>query len=191
MASNVFAIVLAAGSASRFGSTKQLTRLNGVSLVARAVMTANEVCADNTVVIVGHDAGAVSEEISASRGFVIVNDHHADGLGSSLACAVAAVRHVASAVVVMLADQPGVTRQHIEALVNAWSGDDHAIVATAFADTEGPPVLFPAACFDELQGLKGDSGGKHLFKDSQFQVTTIAFEPAALDIDTPADLKRI
>jgi molybdenum cofactor cytidylyltransferase len=191
MASNVFAIVLAAGSASRFGSTKQLVELEGLSLVARAVKTANEVVADRTVVVVGHDAGAVARELQSTEGFVIVNDRYAEGLGTSLSRAVTTIRHVASAVVVLLADQPGINSKHLQDLISAWNGDEHQIVATAFSETQGPPVLFPAACFDDLQGLKGDAGGKHLFSDSRFQLTTIAFEPAALDVDTPADLTQI
>jgi molybdenum cofactor cytidylyltransferase len=191
MTSEVYAAVLAAGSASRFGSTKQLAELNGASLVARAVETANNVCADKTVVVVGHDAGAVTGELQSTAGFVIVNDHHAEGLGTSLARAVTAVSHVASAIIVLLADQPGITSQHLNNLIDAWSGDGRDIVATAFADTQGPPVLFPSGCFDDLQGLQGDAGGKHLFNDSRFQLTTIAFEPAALDIDTPEDLRQI
>jgi molybdenum cofactor cytidylyltransferase len=191
MTSNVFAIVLAAGSASRFGSTKQLAEFEGLSLVARAVKTANEAVANRTVVVVGHDAGAVATELQSTEGFMIVNDRHAEGLGTSLSRAVAAVRHVASAIVVLLADQPRIDSQHLQELISAWNGDEHQIVATAFSATQGPPVLFPAACFDDLQGLKGDAGGKHLFGDARFQMTTVAFEPAALDIDTPADLTQI
>lgn len=191
MTSSVFVIVLAAGSASRFGSTKQLAELEGLSLVARAVKTANDVVAGRTLVVVGHDAGAVIRELQSTEGFVIVNDRYAEGLGTSLSRAISAIRHVASAVVVLLADQPGINSKHLQDLISAWNGDEHQIVATAFSGTQGPPVLFPAACFDDLQGLEGDAGGKHLFSDSRFQLTTIAFESAALDVDTPADLTQI
>jgi molybdenum cofactor cytidylyltransferase len=191
MVTNVFALVLAAGSSSRFGSTKQLTELNGISLITRAVRTANDVCGDNSVVVIGHDAAAVANEISTMQGFVIVNDHYSEGLGTSLARGVAAIRHVASAVVVMLADQPGITTRHVADLVNKWNGDSNQIVATTFADTNGPPVLFPAGCFEDLQALRGDAGGKHLFDDPRFELMTVAFEAAAVDIDRPADLKQI
>jgi molybdenum cofactor cytidylyltransferase len=159
--------------------------------VARAVRTANKVVADRTVVVVGHDAGAVACELRSTEGFIVVNDRYAEGLGTSLSRAVSAVRHVASAVVVLLADQPGINAKYLQDLVGAWNGDEHQIVATAFSGTQGPPVLFPAACFDDLQRLEGDAGGKHLFDDARFQLTTIPFEPAALDVDTPADLTQI
>jgi molybdenum cofactor cytidylyltransferase len=125
------------------------------------------------------------------RGFLIVNDNYCDGLGTSIARAVRSVQHVAQAVVVLLADQPMITADHVQALCDAWSGAEDEIVATAYANTTGAPVLFPRACFDELAALQGDAGGRHLLNDQKFQVKRVVFEPAAVDVDTPADLERL
>lgn len=191
MDKRTYAVVLAAGSATRYGSTKQLAEIDGTSLVARAVQTANAACAGRSVVVLGHDAPRVAGALRPADGFAVVNDRYEDGLGTSLARAVASVRHVAGAVVVMLADQPGVSAQHIRNLQQAWGGQQDEIVATAFGGTLGPPVLFASGCFDELQKLAGDAGGKHLFDDERFRLATIAFEPASLDVDTPDDLRQI
>jgi len=182
--------VLAAGSASRFGSTKQLAEIDGVTLVQRASAMATEACGANTALVVGHDWQAVAQACSPMQGFLIVNDNHADGLGASLAQAVQSVRHVAHAIVVLLADQAMIRAQHVQALSDTWSGASDEIVATAYADTIGAPVLFPRTCFDELAALQGDAGGRHLLKDSRFVVKTVIFEPAAVDIDTLDDLRR-
>ena len=187
----VYAIVLAAGSASRYGSTKQLAELGGQSLVARAVATADDACDGRTVAVLGHDAAEIAVELRESAGFIVINEHFEDGLGASIASAIRAIRHVASAVVVMLADQPGITADHLSELLDAWDGDENSIVGTAFGETQGPPALFAAACFDELEALEGDSGGKHLFSDERFKLQTIRFEAAAVNIDTPADLTSL
>lgn len=189
MTPNVYAVILAAGSASRFGSTKQLAEVHGVSLVARATATANSACADKTVVVVGHDAGAVIEELQGTQGFVIVNDSYSEGLGTSLARAATTISHVASAVIVMLADQPDISSKHLEDLIGAWNDGDFDIVTTTFSATQGPPVLFSSTCFDDLRQLSGDAGGKHLFGDSRFDLATVVFEPAAIDVDTEEDLE--
>lgn len=187
----MFAIVLAAGSASRFGSSKQLAMINGTPLVQRAALVAAEVCGDNTVLVTGHNRQAVSEACNPLRGFLVANENYADGLGTSLAQAVQSVRHTAQAIIVLLADQAMVTSQHVQALCNAWTGTDNEIVATAYANTTGAPVLFPHGCFDDLAALQGDSGGRHLLADERFEVKTVVFEPAAIDIDTPDDLLRL
>ena len=188
---SVLAIVLAAGSATRFGATKQLAEIDGKSLVMRAIEIANDVCQDRCVLVVGHNHQAVSAACRFAPGFMVVNEDYAAGLGTSLALAVKSIRHVASAVIVLLADQPRVTAQHVRALADAWDGSNDGIVATSFAGTQGPPVLFPAGCFDELAGLTGDRGGRHLFDDQRFRLSTVVFEPASIDIDTPEDLTQI
>ena len=187
----VFAIVLAAGCSSRFGATKQLAEIDGVPLVRHSIDVAASACGENTVLVVGHDWQAVSAACAGAPGFLVVNDNYREGLGTSLALAVRSVRHTAPAVIVLLADQALISADHIRALSNGWSGKSDEIVATSYAGTTGTPVLFPRDCFKELVKLKGDAGGRHLLDDARFDVKTIEFEPAAIDIDTPADLKKL
>ena len=188
---DVCALVLAAGSASRFGATKQLAELDGVPLVTRATVTAAAVCDNRVVLVVGHDWQAVAEAGLPDRGFLVHNDRYADGLGSSISQGARSLRHAAGAVLVLLADQPLVTAEHLRAVVAAWSGAGDEIVATEFDGSSGPPVLFARECFDDLANLTGDSGGKHLLSDKRFRTRMIRFDPAGVDIDESEDLKRI
>lgn len=187
----VFALVLAAGSSSRFGRTKQLEKVDGVPLVKRAVDTAAAVCGDRFALVTGHDWQSVRDAGLGKAGFLLRNENYADGLGTSLALGARAVRHAADAILVLLADQPLVRADHVRSLIDAWSGEGDEIVATTYDATAGPPVLFPRDCFDDLANLEGDSGGKHLFSDTRFRTTQIAFAPAAIDIDTPDDLEKL
>lgn len=190
-AANIFAIVLAAGNASRFGATKQLAEIDGNPLVKRAVKIANDVCQGKTLLVVGHDWRAVARCCDPYEGFLLFNEDYASGIGSSIAAAVRAVRHTAEAVIVLLADQVMVASDHVQSLCDAWSGAENEIVATAYAGTTGAPVLFPRACFDELTALSGDSGGRHLLSDTRYRVHEVRCEAAAVDIDTPGDLTQI
>jgi len=186
--SDIVALVLAAGSARRFGSSKQLAEFDGMPLARRALEVAADVFGDRTMLVVGHDWQAVSQSCSPLPGFLLMNDCHERGLGSSIACATRSVRHAAQAVIVILADQPLVTAEHLRNLRDSWSGADDEIVATGFGNTAGAPVLFPGSCFDDLAQLQGDKGGQHLLSDKRFTVRKVVFEPAAVDIDTRAAL---
>ena len=187
----VIAIVLAAGSSSRFGATKQLAEIDGVPLVRRAVDAAHASRAAATVVVVGHDWQAVSAAVGPGAGFTVRNDSFEDGMGSSLSLAVRASRHAADAIVVLLADQPLVTAAHIDTLIDSWSGAANEIVATAFNDTSGAPALFAEGCFDDLAQLSGDTGARALLQDSRFTVRSLALAEAAIDVDVPADLNPL
>jgi molybdenum cofactor cytidylyltransferase len=188
---SVFAIMLAAGAASRFGSTKQLAKLHGVPLVRHACMLANSCCQARSVLVAGHDWRAVADACAPLPGYLIVNDNYASGIASSIALAVTAVRHAAHAVLVLLADQPMISVTHLQALMAAWSGDEQEIVATSYAGVSGAPALFARGCFDSLAALRGDQGARALFGDARFTVREIAYEAAAIDIDTVDDLLRL
>jgi molybdenum cofactor cytidylyltransferase len=187
---NVFAIVLAAGTASRFGRTKQIEIVEGNTLVGHAMNVAREVCGIRTVLVVGHDSGPVIQA-AGEPAYLVVNDDYEDGIGGSIATAVRAIAHVADAVLVTLADQPLITAAHLDSLIDAWSGAREEIVATSFADALGPPVLFPPNAFGKLSKLSGDVGARSLLGDEAFSVTTIDFADAAIDVDTPEDLARL
>jgi CTP:molybdopterin cytidylyltransferase MocA len=107
------------------------------------------------------------------------------------------VGHESAAVVAAAGDAPQYLvvndryEEHLRALIDTWSGADSEIVATAFSGTLGPPVLFPRGAFAALSGLSGDKGAKSVLQDPRFDVRTIPFEDAAIDIDTPGDLERI
>ena len=187
----IFAVVLAAGSASRYGSTKQLADLDGEPLVRHAAKLARQVCADRTLLVVGHDAIDVTNAADGECEFVAVNDHYGRGLGSSLGLAARVLRGPADALLLLLADQPAITAAHLDALISRWDGEPDQIVATAYSGTFGAPALLPEGCFDRLAGLSADRGARVLFDDPAYRLESVAFEAAAADIDTPADLARL
>jgi CTP:molybdopterin cytidylyltransferase MocA len=187
----VFAVVFAAGTASRFGATKQLARYQGAALVRRATRLATEICGERTALIVGHDWQAVYEACAPLDGFLIINEAYADGLGTSIARAIKSLEHVADAVIIILADQPLITVEHLQALLDCYTGAPDQIVATQFSGTLGPPCLYSRGCFTDLAELDKDSGGRHLLRDRRFQINSVPFEPARVDIDRPSDLDAI
>lgn len=189
--SQVWAVLLAAGGATRFGANKLLADFRGQPLARHAVRLATEVCGNRSILVTGHEWQAVTAACRPCPGFFIVNDAYTEGLGTSLALGIRTVQHAAGAVIVLLADQPLVTASHLRALIERWSGDDREIVASAYANTAGVPALFAAGCFDQLCSLQGDSGAQGLLQDAGCSLQTIEFADAATDIDTPDDLLRI
>ena len=189
--SAIFAVVLAAGSSTRFGRTKQLEQFEGVSLAAGAVRKAESVCGAQSVLVTGKDWQKVADTCAPLAGYFVINTDYEQGLTSSIACGVRAVAERADAILLMLADLPLVTTEHLTNLVNAWAESPRTIVASAFEDTLGPPIVFPKSDFDALMQLSGDRGARPIIDANKERVQAIACEEAAFDIDSPEDLAGI
>ena len=187
----LFAIVLAAGSSSRFGSAKQLQDYRGKPLARHTVCLAEAACGDRSILVLGHEWRDVLSAGGPLRGFFVTNDNYRSGIASSIVHGVAAIEHIADAVLLLLADQPLVTDDHLHALIAKWHQSTTAIVASNYAGTLGPPVIFPARCFADLQALQGDCGARRVIASDSQRVHSLQFEDAAFDIDSPDDLEAI
>ena len=187
---SVFAVVLAAGQSSRFGKTKQLENYQGVPLVSRSVRLGEAVCGSNTVLVAGNDWQRVTDICAPLAGFFVVNPRFADGLASSIGCGIRGAAEVADAVMLLLADQPLITSAHLQVLLDTWQLSRESIVASAYAGTTGPPVIFPRRDFADLIRLSGDRGARSMIDANRERVKVIVFEPAALYIGRQSDLER-
>jgi molybdenum cofactor cytidylyltransferase len=187
----LFAIVLAAGLSTRFGSPKQLAPFGGMPLVTRAVRLAESVCGSRSVLVAGHEWQSVVTACEPLEGFFVNNTRHRAGMGTSIACGVRSVINAADAVFLLLADQPRMKKAHLQRLEAAWLESPMSIVATAFAGTFGPPVLFPAQDFNDLIALRGDSGAREILLRAGHRVRCVASEDACADIDDEQDLERL
>jgi len=188
---STFAIILAAGESKRFGSTKQLADYGGESLVLRAVRLAEEVCGDRSVLVAGSDWQRVVAACRPQRGFFVRNDKYASGMSSSIACGIGSVTHTATAVLLMMADQPLVTAAHLNSLIGEWRKAPGDIVVSEYSGIQGPPVIFPAQSFERLMKLEGDRGARSLLIDSDYSITGLEFSAGAVDIDTAEDLAKL
>ncbi|MCB1843662.1 MAG: nucleotidyltransferase family protein, partial [Halioglobus sp.] len=125
------------------------------------------------------------------RGFLVHNDRYTEGMSTSLAAAINALSDVADAVLLMLADQPLVDRHHLANLRNKWLQQPDRIVASRYGGTLGVPAILPSSQFAGLLALRGDQGARSLIAAAKDMALSVDFEPAAVDIDEPADVARI
>ncbi len=186
---HLFAVVLAAGSAKRFGSSKQLAPFAGEPMVRRAVRCAERICGARTLIVLGKDWRRVHEACAPLRGFLIRNEAHETGMAGSIAAGVRATAGAADAVLLMLCDQPLVTEDNLRDLVNAWGQSKTTIACSVHDGVAGPPAVFPARYFAELMALEGDRGARGLLDKYAAHVNKVPC--AAADIDTPEDLHAL
>lgn len=187
----LFAVVLAAGAARRYGGVKQLAPFRGLPLVAHALRAAEQLCGPRTVLVTGHAGREVRAACEPLAGFFVHNDAYADGMGGSIACGIAAVAGAADGALLLLADQPLVDHRHLARLAGYWRAAPGRAVASRYAGIVGVPAIFPASDFAALERLEGDVGARAVLAAHGGELTTVACEAAASDVDRPADLEAI
>jgi molybdenum cofactor cytidylyltransferase len=185
----VAAILLAAGSASRFGSDKLLHLLpHGVPIAVQSARHLKAVFPTDIYAVIRPDAEPLARLLRAEGCEIAVCKDAAEGMGASLACAVQAAGP-AGAYVVALADMPFIRPSSIEAVRDALL-QGAALAAPYFRARRGHPVGISSRFGDSLARLRGDEGAKQLLAQHASEIVKIPVgDPAVLrDIDTPGDL---
>ncbi len=189
----VAAIVLAAGRSSRMGAHKLLLPLGGRPLVAHAVRAACESRASPVIVVLGHEAERVRAALPAGSYTVVENPGYAAGMASSLRAGLAAVPESCAGALVVLGDQPLVSPELLNRLIDAALRSPERIVAASYDGRRGNPVCFPRRYFAELAAINGDEGGRSVLLRHPDALLTVECGDLApdLDADTPEDYARI
>jgi molybdenum cofactor cytidylyltransferase len=179
--------ILAAGGSRRMGRPKLALLFRGRPLIVCAAETALAAGIGPVVVIVGGDAEAYVPLLAGLPLRVVMNESWKEGMASSLRAAVTAAREAgAMRLLVMLADQPGVTSSHLQVLAR----EESAVAATGYDFGAGPPALFAEELWDALEALRGDEGARSVLR----AIAGVSLVPASSpseDIDAPDDYRRL
>jgi molybdenum cofactor cytidylyltransferase len=190
----VTAVVLAAGSASRFGSVKLLAPL-GDRPVLQHTLDAVAAAGQGDVVVVLGDASAEVEAAIAWRGERrLVNPSPEAGLSGSVRIGIEAAAEdpACEAALVVLGDQPAVRPGVLRSVVVAGEARPEPFVRARYAHDGAPnPVLVKREAFAEAAALTGDRGLGPLLAADPSRVHAVDAPGANPDVDTPADLAAL
>jgi molybdenum cofactor cytidylyltransferase len=188
----IAAIVLAAGQSRRAGAiNKLLVEIDGAPMVARVLETVRAAEVDPVIVVLGHEPDRVRGALAGHDVTLVENPDYANGLSTSLGRGIAALPREVDGVVVCLGDMPDVKTSHIERLIEAFGpAEGRDICVPTFNGKRGNPVLWARRYFDEIAGVAGDVGARHLIGEYADSVSEVAMSDGGvlLDLDTPEAL---
>ncbi len=187
-------LILAAGSSTRLGQSKQLLKIQGVPLLRKTVLTALATASHSVTVVLGHNFKQHKEVIQDLNISILHHREWRKGMGSSIKAGVSHILKThadAQAIVILVCDQPYLTAEHLKALIATHGTSGASIIASNYASTTGVPALFDKSMFTELLELKDDQGAKKIMEKHAGRIIEIEFAPGEIDIDTPSDYARL
>ncbi|WP_250034377.1 nucleotidyltransferase family protein [Paractinoplanes maris] len=182
----VTGLVLAAGGSLRLGEAKQLLPYRGRTLLDATLDVARSCGFDQLLVTLGGSASDVRERVDLTGCTVIENPAYSSGCGSSVSSAIPSV--AGDTLVLLLGDQPGVTRADVLFLLAAPT----PLAVCRYDDGLGHPFLFRRATFAGLSDLHGDKAVWKMLHSGAHPVTEVPVDgPVPIDVDTRDDYERL
>jgi molybdenum cofactor cytidylyltransferase len=183
-------VILAAGESSRMGQPKQNLIFKDNTLLENAVKTGLQTTCRPVIVVIGANADKITRALHVTT---LYNKDWKEGIASSIGKAMVEITNNLSvdSVIIMLCDQPFVSTALLNSLISKQTETEKPIVACAYKDAMGVPVLFGRTFFAELLILQGQEGAKTILKNHPDDIVLIPFEQGNIDIDTPEDYERL
>ncbi|HEV2685357.1 MAG TPA: nucleotidyltransferase family protein [Actinomycetota bacterium] len=184
----IVGILLAAGSATRFGGDKLLAPLPDGYPVGVVAFKNLAAAVDAVIAVVRPGDERLATALAACGARLTACARASEGMGTSLAWGVRAAP-VASGWLVALADMPWIRPASAARVVGALRSGA-GIAAPSWRDSRGHPVGFASSFYPDLITLSGDEGAKTILARNPITLVETDDDGVVRDVDRREDLSR-
>jgi molybdenum cofactor cytidylyltransferase len=166
----IFGIVLAGGTASRFGRLKQIEPSAGTCLLGVVLKNALRCKGlESVILVLGHEAETVEEAlgeiIENEKLEIVVNGEYMEGLSTSLVAGLNQARfRGCDAVAFLLGDMPMVDTRLIDKVVTRYRSSGCKLCYVKAEGRAGHPIIARRDLFDQFLNVRGDIGGREVVR---------------------------
>ena len=187
------AILLAAGASRRMGRPKQLLPFNGTTLIRHICQEVLNSNCERLVVVLGANSDLIRPEIQDLPVDHVLNQDWDNRNGGECCyrCEFFKAEKInLDAFLLFVCDQPFLTAEYLNRLIEKYQTEKQNIIASTYADTIGVPAVFDKRYQEDLLRLKEQRGAKKLFSKYEADLLAVPFPEGKIDLDTPEDYKR-
>ncbi|MFY9620147.1 MAG: nucleotidyltransferase family protein [Pyrinomonadaceae bacterium] len=188
----IAAIILAAGRSRRMGKFKPLLPFGNQTVIESCVNNLRAAGVAEIVIVLGHRAEAVREQLSAASVAFATNPNPDSEMSASIVLGVDALTDMARVVLITPADHPAIHPETIGLLIEKWRGGAR-LIQPEFQGKGGHPVLIDLSYRDELKCLDSDAGLRGFFNKHRAEVLRLPVDSpfVARDMDTWEDYSAL
>lgn len=191
LSSRCAGLMLAAGSARRYGSDKRKVCLADGTPLLVASMRAAQARMDEVWLVLRPEDDLETLGL-AGYAHVMRCAEAGQGMGRSLACGVRALARCshANTLMILLGDMPWIHSGTLSLLQEY--ADQNNIVVPVHRGQSGHPVIFGRRFWPELMALEGDNGARRVIRNNVQSLTRVEIDDPGvlLDVDTPEALVK-
>jgi len=188
----ILAVILAAGESRRMGQPKLLLPFGEKSIIETVVSNVVSSSVDDTLVVVGSGREKIEEKIRDFSVNTVFNPKFQMGMLSSVHCGFKALPAETRAVVIALGDQPTISTDIINIIIDAYKKTGKGIVLPVYKKERGHPVIIDMKYKSEVEALSHDVGLRGTVYGHQEDTLEVEVDrPGILDdIDDDDDYRR-
>lgn len=186
-------VILAAGKSTRMKENKLLLKLDGETLIERVVKTVKGSSADEVIVVLGHEAEKVREQLVKLDCKLVVNENYMRGQSESVKVGLAAVSSSAEAVMILPADVALIDAESINSVIDEHRKSKSHIVIASHKHQSGHPILLDRALFQEVSQIDESALGLKAVINrhrSEVKYVEVGTENVLIDIDTREEFDK-
>ncbi len=203
---SITGILLAAGLSTRMGYPKQLLPFCGSTIIGTVVDNMLNSKFSEVIVVIGFCAQQIQFILQDKNVRIINNQDYREGMLNSVQKGVRSFdfntrRRLMEdstfndrcAFSLMLVDQPFITYDMINRVIDAYSETDKGIVLPSYCYRRGHPVIFNHRYADDILALDADSGGvRSLYRvySNDIHYVPVETDIVLRDLDFPEDYRN-
>src|SRR5699024_10928346 len=165
------------------GEPKMSLDIGGKTLLQKTVENAISSKAEYINVVLNKDYKFLEEDLKNISTNIIWNDDSNICMSYSIALGIRNSQHHTENIMILLADQPGITPELINRLISQHMRKNFLITQSRYLVDPGHPVIFNNVVVDELLRVTIDYGGRKIIKKCHD-----LRQPIVFDFNKPIDL---
>ncbi|MCI0691712.1 nucleotidyltransferase family protein [candidate division KSB1 bacterium] len=189
-------ILLAAGESSRMrGAFKPLLKWGKRTVIGECVYQMRNSQLAEIFVVLGHREMEIRQSLAGAGVQYAINEEYQRGMLTSIKTGLAQLSPNEDAALIALVDQPMVTKEIINALIDAFNAGDKGIALPTYQGRHGHPIIVAAKYFDDIMQLDENSpeGLREFIAKHRNDTLEVPVDAPAVieDIDLPEDYDRL
>lgn len=169
------AIILAAGESKRMGFPKMLLPFHDTTMIENVIANVSASSVESTLIILGTEKDRLIEVIKKTTATYCYNDNYKEGMLSSVKCGFQNLSLDIKAVLVFQGDQPYITSDVINRVIEAYKSSGKGIVMPVYNGKRGHPLMIDRKYWNYIEKLEMSEGLRALaykFSEDVLEVET-------------------